>query len=381
MCKFARQQFGTLSIAIHDSAVKFGASPRCGWSRMSPARWPRSFLAIEGANERRSDRVGRSRKRCDQSALQPDSVARVRGSASMSAIIQGRFTVGEIAKALEGEVAGDQVVAPGPGHSRRDRSLCVRLSAAAPDGFVAFSHAGDDWRACRDHVRARLLPWGPIHRRAAPTKDARRRHHRADHAVAIDTDRAAKIAAAIRIWREGVDPRGTPAERYLTARGLALDAVSAFGALRWHPGIGAMLALFRSLATGEPQAVSRTFLDVDARKVDRRFLGPVAGAAVMLDPSEAVTLGLLVAEGVETALAARMLGLTPAWALGSAGAIAAFPVLAGVEALTIAGENDDAGARAVAGCGERWHAAGREVRIVRSERGKDLADDFRAGDA
>jgi putative DNA primase/helicase len=61
-----------------------------------------------------------------------------------------------IALALGGTVAGGQVLAPGPGHSPRDRSLSVKPSPEAPDGFMVHSHAGDDWRACRDHVYSRL---------------------------------------------------------------------------------------------------------------------------------------------------------------------------------------------------------------------------------
>jgi hypothetical protein len=63
----------------------------------------------------------------------------------------------DIARALGGEVAGrDTVLCPGPGHSQRDRSLAVKLDAAAPDGFLIYSHADDDWRTCRDYVRQRL---------------------------------------------------------------------------------------------------------------------------------------------------------------------------------------------------------------------------------
>ena len=61
-----------------------------------------------------------------------------------------------IALALGGEVAGGQVLAPGPGHSPRDRSLSIKVSQDAPDGFVVHSHAGDDWKECRDHVYSRL---------------------------------------------------------------------------------------------------------------------------------------------------------------------------------------------------------------------------------
>jgi putative DNA primase/helicase len=61
-----------------------------------------------------------------------------------------------MAQALGGDVAGASVICPGPGHSPRDRSLSVTLLATAPDGFIVFSHAGDDWRACRAHVLERL---------------------------------------------------------------------------------------------------------------------------------------------------------------------------------------------------------------------------------
>ena len=62
-----------------------------------------------------------------------------------------------VARALGGEMSGSQVLAPGPGHSPKDRSLSVRLSPSAPDGFVAFSHAGDPWQDCREYVRDRLV--------------------------------------------------------------------------------------------------------------------------------------------------------------------------------------------------------------------------------
>jgi hypothetical protein len=36
------------------------------------------------------------------------------------------------------------VLAAGPAHSGEDRSLSVKLDNTAPDGFVVYSHAGDD---------------------------------------------------------------------------------------------------------------------------------------------------------------------------------------------------------------------------------------------
>jgi len=58
-----------------------------------------------------------------------------------------------LAATLGGEANNGQILAPGPGHSRQDRSLSVKLDASAPDGFLVHSFAGDDPIMCRDHVR------------------------------------------------------------------------------------------------------------------------------------------------------------------------------------------------------------------------------------
>jgi hypothetical protein len=72
-------------------------------------------------------------------------------------------SLAQIAQALGGKVSAGQVLAPGPGHSPIDESLSVKLSASAPDGFVVYSHSGDDVNECRDYVRSKLgLPsWQP----------------------------------------------------------------------------------------------------------------------------------------------------------------------------------------------------------------------------
>jgi hypothetical protein len=57
------------------------------------------------------------------------------------------------ALALGGEVSGNQILAPGPGHSPEDRSLCILFEPGAPDGFVVHSFSTDDPLACKDYVR------------------------------------------------------------------------------------------------------------------------------------------------------------------------------------------------------------------------------------
>lgn len=65
------------------------------------------------------------------------------------------YDLSRVARNLGGEVSGGQVLAPGPNHSSKDRSLAVRLEPDAPEGFVVHSFANDDPLACRDHVRAK----------------------------------------------------------------------------------------------------------------------------------------------------------------------------------------------------------------------------------
>lgn len=60
-----------------------------------------------------------------------------------------------IAAALGGKARGNQISAPAPGHSPRDRSLRVMIDPHAPEGFVVHPHAGEDPLTMRDYVRER----------------------------------------------------------------------------------------------------------------------------------------------------------------------------------------------------------------------------------
>jgi RecA-family ATPase len=73
------------------------------------------------------------------------------------------YSLQALADALGGVISGGGVLAPGPRHSTSDRSMSVKLDAAAEGGFVVHSFAGDDAIVCRDLVRNRLgLPaWQP----------------------------------------------------------------------------------------------------------------------------------------------------------------------------------------------------------------------------
>jgi hypothetical protein len=61
------------------------------------------------------------------------------------------------------------------------------------------------------------------------------------------------------------------------------------------------------------------------------------------------------------------------WACIDAGNLAALPVLNGIEALTIAADNDPAGQAAAQTCATRWAAAGRTVSVTQ-QRQNDIND-------
>jgi hypothetical protein len=287
-----------------------------------------------------------------------------------------------VARALGGNASGSNVVAPGPGHSRADRSLSIKISPTTPDGFLVHSFAGDPPMDCRDYVRA-ALGLGKWER---PRRQSSTRWTPSCLAAPDDDDATRRAALALRLWNEARGPRGTVVAGHLASRGIALPDDMAGDVIRFHPAlkfngesVAGMLALFRDIASNEPCGIHRTFLDGAGRKLDRKMLGRARGAAIKLDADENVTLGLHIGEGIETCLAAWLAGFRPVWALGSATAIAAFPAVSGVQAITVLGEVGDGGAnhRAAQACAARWIEAGREALMVTPLVGGDLNDVWR----
>jgi RecA-family ATPase len=117
-----------------------------------------------------------------------------------------------IARLLGGVVNDGQVLAPGPDHSRADKSLSVKVT---PNGFVVNSFAGDDPIVCRDYVREKLgLPtFGNGHQR-----------------VSDDEITQAVMAAAVRQGRGNSKGKITAAYDYTDSGGVLLYQV-----LRYEP--------------------------------------------------------------------------------------------------------------------------------------------------
>lgn len=256
---------------------------------------------------------------------------------------------------------------PSHGKGRGDRNPSLSIAVGDNGSLLARCFTGCDARDVLLELRKRGLLEDRQDDRPRPRPALTIAHRATD-------DQGNGTRAALRIWNNSTDPRGTLGETYLASRKLHLGEDVAGAVLRWNGRINALVCLFRDIETDQPKAITRIFLDGDGRKIERKFLGPVGGAAIKLDPDENVVGGIHIGEGIETCLAARELGYRPTWALGSCVAVGAFPILAGVELMTLLREHDDANKRNAEECGVRWRSAGRCVFNVWPKRGKDLND-------
>jgi hypothetical protein len=198
-------------------------------------------------------------------------------------------------------------------------------------------------------------------------------------------DEHRRLLRATAIWFEALPIIDTPGEAYLRERGIVLDDIPEYAGLRWHAACPweagvrpCIVSRFTDAVTGAPKGIHRRPITGEKPKT----LGPVAGCVIRLWPDAEVGQGLAIGEGVETVLYASRIThrgtlLRPAWAVGGAGNLAKFPVLAGIEALTILVDNDEngAGQRAAGKCAHRWRDAGHEViRLMPGDVGLDFND-------
>lgn len=179
------------------------------------------------------------------------------------------------------------------------------------------------------------------------------------------------------IWRRSVPLPGTPAAAYLAGRGCVVPNCAD---LRFLAGGGehwpALVARVTDAATAEPLTLHFTRIVPDGSgkaPIDRPRLllkgHRKAGGVIRLVGDAEVSTGLGIGEGIETALSVMAAGWSPIWAAIDAGNIRTFPVLAGIECLTIFSDNDPAGLDAARTCARRWAAVGREARVIPARHG------------
>jgi len=277
------------------------------------------------------------------------------------------------AKLLGGVVAGkDRVLAPGPGHSPKDRSLSVLFS---PDGYAVHSFAGDDWKLCRDHVAAALGLKNSV-RFDRPSAHDLERIRREDENRAKETE-----ARAFDCWKGARPIVGTIAETYLRHRGITCDLPETlrFHPSCWHQSLARFPAMVAIVEGSERFAIHRTYLRADGlgkAEVDpaKAMLGTVAGGAVRLSDGGGK---LVVCEGIETGLS-LLSGLlsyrATVWAALSTSGMKSLTLPASPGRLTIAADGDNAGRSAGNALGERAVALGWTVSLLPAPEGRDFND-------
>lgn len=263
-------------------------------------------------------------------------------------------------KAIVDRVGGDltaggrQALVPGPGHSRRDRSLSLRVS---PDGSRVLFHDFAGGHSVREIFSYLGIDGASEYKPTRAEIEASRRMRDAE-ARKLEVE---KLDFCAEIWSRTVPIIDTPGARYLWNRGLVLDCAdvrfcsAAPRSVPWNRVAGdppppepapAIVALARN-RRGEGRGLHVTFVTEEGKKAfgdySRLMIGPMAGAALRAAPVGPDGV-LAVAEGIETAGAFSCLRGVPTWATFSTSGLKGFEVPLAVRHLIIAADNDANGA-------------------------------------
>jgi len=255
------------------------------------------------------------------------------------------------------------------GKGKRDTALSVDVRA---DGSAVYwcwrCHAsgrirGDRVLTVHSGKRPSTIPAGPDPREVAK--------------------QASALAACRAIWKQTQPLAGTPGADYLRLRHCVLPPAD--GALRFHaalfcPEVGhdlpALVARVTTVIANKTIGIHRIWLRPGEPKAVKkmRLGGSNEPVCIRLWPDDAVTLSLGITEGIESALAAAGM-FNPMWSTVDAGQMAKFPLLPGVESLTIFADFDKAGIEAARAVWRRYMHAGVNANLLRPERvGDDVND-------
>lgn len=220
---------------------------------------------------------------------------------------------------------------------------------------------------------------------------------RPEHEQVQNSERSAEQAEReemLEIWSQAHPVReGDPVWRYLSSRGL--DPAAAYPEIRTHDGLEysakdeqpRVLPVMLSRLTdmhGVVINLHRTYLEPEGIKARVRtpkklMRGAAAGGVVRLGgiPSNGI---IGIAEGVETALGAALMFSLPVWAtLGSTNMATLAKLPAGIEQVTVFGDNDEkyAGQAAAYSFAHRFACSGLKVQVMLPEKtGHDWLDEW-----
>jgi putative DNA primase/helicase len=192
-----------------------------------------------------------------------------------------------------------------------------------------------------------------------------------------------RITVARQLWDAAKDAGRSPeVMSYFASRGITTPSPPS---LRWvprcwhreaHAYLPAIVACVEHVERGFV-GCHRTYLTADHQRRDRASLGRISGGAVRLATAAEL---LMVAEGIETALAAMQACCLPAWAALSTSGLMRLILPSIVRTVLILSDNDDngAGQRAALAAAQRWVTEGRRVQIaLPPEPGTDFNDVLR----
>ncbi len=268
---------------------------------------------------------------------------------------------------VKGRWHANEGIARCPCHDDRTPSLSI---ADGQDGnLLLYCHAGCSFRNIVNAFRSQ----GQLEDRGRyrPTSAARSVNHqgspwRTGRGTVLpqpDSNKLAKMKRALELWRESGKLLGTEGwDYFVRERGLAIGQLGDLShVLRWHRLERAIIALMTDPISNAPTGVHRTYLNIDGTKSEHKMLGRMG--IVRLTPDEDVALGLGITEGIEKGVSLLLRPWAPIWVTCGAAGMASFPLLVGIEALTIFADLGTAGIKAATECADRWRADSREVDI------------------
>jgi phage/plasmid primase-like uncharacterized protein len=252
-----------------------------------------------------------------------------------------------------GRLEGDRYRAPCPAHGGRDRNLSVWPDENGDACFKCWSH-GCSTRAI---VAALAIT------------STRKRYASASNKPNL-TNEPARILAALRIWEEAQDPRGTIVQDYLFGRGFTWELPLS---IRFHPRLWhsprlhfpAMVAAFEN-RDGKIAGIHRTYLRPDGTgkaeiEHNKKALAPMRGCAVHLTAADPI---LVVCEGIETGLSILQETGLHVWAALGTSNLGSVELPSFVRKVLIAADNDDPGTMAAQKAADSYQARGYQVQIV-----------------
>lgn len=244
--------------------------------------------------------------------------------------------------------------------------ICGQMEhSIAGDGFQLLQHV-HDWTA-RQSLEAVASVLGIVDGEPLPPR-------RETKAPDLKPVKRTVLDPKRLMWYYSLPKLGGDCVEYLKARNCVVPPPDGDLRTYHHKDGDCIVGLITDPLTVQPVSLHYTYVRPDGTKWHAREVEPGHSNAgvIRLWPDEAVTTGLGIAEGIESALSLAH-KVKPVWACINANNLAKFPFLAGVEALSIAVDNDPAGIKAADECSERWKYR-KVLRYTSKNKGEDMND-------